>query len=72
MCDTESVRRSATIVVHPSERYPIAREGDVPGDLNPSRLKLNGFERQTFTGLRGNPVGNVILANGHGTNRWPT
>ena len=72
MCDTESMRRSAALLVHPFKRYPIARKGDVPSDLNRSRLKLNGLERQSLCGLRFNPIGNVIFADRGGTNRRPT
>src|SRR5881227_3839266 len=61
MCDTESMRRSAALLVHPSKRYPVAGESDVPGNLNRSSLKLNGLERQSSRGLGCNPIGNVIF-----------
>src|SRR5438477_12886130 len=57
VCDAESMWRSAALLVHPSKRYPIARESDVPGHLNRSRLKPNGLERQSFCRLRCNPIG---------------
>jgi hypothetical protein len=72
MCNTQSVRRSTTVLLRPSESYPITREGDISSHVNRSRLKFYCFESQTFTGLRGNPVRNVILANRRGTNRRPT
>jgi hypothetical protein len=28
MCDTESMRRSTALLIYPSKRHPIAREGD--------------------------------------------
>src|SRR6267154_152159 len=72
MCDTESMRRSAALLVHPSKRYPIARESDVPSHLNRSRVKLNGLEHQSLRGLGCNPIGNVIFTDRTGTNRRPT
>src|SRR5207245_7652890 len=72
MCDTQSMRPSTALLIHPSERYPIARERDVPSHLNCSRLKLDGLERQSLCRLRRNPIGDVILMDGCGTNRRPT
>src|ERR1700751_3422168 len=72
MCDTESMRRFAVLLVHPSKFYPIARESDVPSNLNRSRPKLNGLERQSLRGLGCYPIGNVILTDRGGTNRRPT
>jgi hypothetical protein len=72
MCDTQSMRRSISILVHPSERYPITGEGHVTSDLNRSRLKLNGPENQSLTSLPSNPISDVIFTDRCGTNRWPT
>jgi hypothetical protein len=71
MCDTQSMCLPLAVLAHPPERYPVASKRDVPRHLNFSRLKLPGFKCQTLTGLGGDPVGKVILANGRGTNRWP-
>src|SRR6478672_813017 len=70
MCDTESMRRSASLLIHPAKPYPVAGESDVSANLNRSRLKLNGLERQSFRGLGCNEIGNVIFTDRTGTNRW--
>jgi hypothetical protein len=69
MCDTESVRRSISLFIDPSECHPIACEGDVSSHLNRSRLELNVLERQSLSSLRGYPIGNVIFTDRCGTNR---
>jgi hypothetical protein len=61
VCDTQSIRRTPTVLVKPAERYPIACESHVPSDLNRGRLKFNSLERQARACLRGNPVGDVIF-----------
>ena len=72
MRDTESVRCPLSVLIDPPQCDPIANKGDIPGHLNSPRLKLPGLERQTLAGLGCNPVGNVILTHGRGTNRRPT
>src|SRR5205807_5049459 len=47
MCDTESMRRSAALLVHPSKRYPVAGESDDTGNLNGSSFTLNDLARQS-------------------------
>jgi hypothetical protein len=61
MCDTQSMRHSSLILVHPTECYPITGESHVPSDLNRSRRKFNGLEPQAPTCVRGNPIGDVIF-----------
>jgi hypothetical protein len=72
MRDTQRMRYSVTILVHPSERNPVARKGDIACHLKPSRFEVASLKPEPLSGLRGNPVGNVIFADRRGTNRGPT
>jgi hypothetical protein len=71
MGDTHRMRRPVTILVHPSERNPVARKGDVSCHLKPSRFEVASLEPEPLSCLRSNPVGNVIFADRRGTNRGP-
>jgi len=67
MRDTDGIRRSVAILVQPLKRYPVTRDRDVLSNLNRSGFEFTGLERQPLTGLRGNPVCNVVFVNGRGT-----
>lgn len=72
MGDAENMSLSSAICIHPFKRHPIAREGDISAQLHLRWLKFNRLKHETFTGLRGNPIGNVIFPDRRGANRWPT
>ena len=57
MRDTQSMRRPITILVHPFERNPVARKGDVSRHLKRGRFEVASVKPEPLSGLRGNPVG---------------
>jgi len=65
--DTDGIRRSIAILVQPLKRYPVTCDRDVLSNLNRGGFEFTGLERQSLTGLRGNPVCNVVFVNGRGT-----
>ena len=52
------------LFVYPFERYPIAREGGVPSDLDRSRLEFSGLEGQTLAGFGRDPVSDMVFTDG--------
>jgi hypothetical protein len=64
------MRLIIAVLVQPFEGYPVIRHRDVPRHLDRSGLQFARLEYQSLARLRGNPVGNVILVNGNGANRW--
>jgi len=62
--DTDGVRLAAASPVQIFEGDPIASYAEVVGDLNGGGLEVDEFEGKTLAGLRGNPVGGVIFADG--------
>ena len=71
MRDTHGIRRSIVILVQPLKRYPVTRDRDVLSNLNRGGFEFTGLERQSLTGLRGNPVCKVVFVKGCGTDRRP-
>lgn len=63
MGDAEGVRFSHAVFVQPLERDPVIQDGYVPGYLSLCRLEFKKLGSQPLTGLRGNPVRDMVLAN---------
>ena len=70
--DTNGMRGSLAILVLPSERYPVARRGDIACHLDCRRLELFDLERQRLAGFRSDPVGDVVFMDGFGADGRPT
>lgn len=71
MGDADGIGFTFVGFVRPSIRHPITDHAQFAGDLNGCSFEFLQLERKTFAGLRGDPVRNVILADGGGANGWP-